>query len=143
MATSDTKRKKYEGNLPHSENPFARPSPEQWLREGVTQMRRPDIILVRDQSNRWPGRNEGWDGKSVTDNLLRLIEVKFPGDSLSKEQERDYKQIATEERFSVFHVADNRRREERESARQAQTSLLATYEKNMAHYRYQRNHFRR
>lgn len=24
MATSDTKRKKYEGNLPHSENPFAR-----------------------------------------------------------------------------------------------------------------------
>ncbi|EKT0592096.1 VRR-NUC domain-containing protein [Morganella morganii] len=129
MATSDTKRKKYEGNLPHSENPFARPSPEQWLREGVTQMRRPDIILVRDQSNRWPGRNEGWDGKRVTDNLLRLIEVKFPGDRLSEEQARDYQLIATEERFSVFHVEDNRRRKERESARQAQAGLLATYEK--------------
>ncbi|WP_241744813.1 VRR-NUC domain-containing protein [Morganella morganii] len=91
-------------------------------------MRRPDIILVRDQSNRWPGRNEGWDGKRVTDNLLRLIEVKFSGDRLSEEQ-HGLSADCYRRAFSVFHVEDNRRRKEREKCPSGTGWLLATYEK--------------
>lgn len=134
MSTSDTKRKKYEGNLPHSENPFAKPTGTQWKEKNVKRMRRPDIILVSDEENRWPGRGENWEGKCA-DNLLRLIEVKFPGDFLNEGQEKDYKLISTPKRFSVFHVTDNRRRtrKETESARQAQAHLIAEYEKRTGH----------
>ncbi|WP_339959414.1 hypothetical protein [Photorhabdus hainanensis] len=44
-----------------------------------------------------------------------LIEVKFPGDSLSKGQETDYIQIATEKRFGVMRVDDSRTEEQKQS----------------------------
>ncbi|MEM8130916.1 VRR-NUC domain-containing protein [Morganella morganii subsp. sibonii] len=136
MATSQAKLndEEYKGNLPHSENPFAMPTAGQWATKGVSGRRRPDIILVREQDNRWPGRGENWEGP-CTDNLHRLIEVKFPGDRLSRDQEKDYKLISTEERFSVLHVEENRRsrRKEREKAWEAQERLLAEYRKKTGH----------
>lgn len=135
MATSTDKRKKYGNDLPHSSNPFAMPPSGQWVPKGVTGRRRPDIILVKNETNRWPGRGENWEGKVCTDNLHRLIEVKFPGDRLSREQEKDYKLISTPARFSVFHVEENRRsrRKEREKAWEAQEHLLAGYREKTGH----------
>ncbi|HDF2328963.1 TPA: VRR-NUC domain-containing protein [Morganella morganii] len=135
MSTSVEKRKKYGNDIPHSENPFARPTAEQWITKNVKRIRRPDIILVNEETNRWPGRGENWDGKVCTDNLLRLIEVKFPGDFLKKRQESDYKLISTSARFSVLHVEENRRsrRKEREKAWEAQEHLLAEYRKKTGH----------
>ncbi|MEM8325682.1 VRR-NUC domain-containing protein, partial [Morganella morganii] len=135
MSTSAEKRKKYGDDIPHSENPFARPTAEQWITKNVKRIRRPDIILVNEATNRWPGRGENWDGKACTDNLLRLIEVKFPGDFLKKRQESDYKLISTPARFSVFHVEENgrSRRKEREKAWEAQERLLAEYRRKTGH----------
>ncbi|MBW5407204.1 VRR-NUC domain-containing protein [Morganella morganii] len=135
MSTSAEKREKYGDDIPHSENPFARPTAEQWITKNVKRIRRPDIILVNEETNRWPGRGENWDGKACTDNLLRLIEVKFPGDFLKKRQESDYKLISTPARFSVFHVEENRRsrRKEREKAWEAQERLLAEYRRKTGH----------
>ncbi|WP_205514779.1 VRR-NUC domain-containing protein, partial [Morganella morganii] len=79
LATSADKRNKYGNDLPHSSNPFAMPPSGQWVPKGVTGRRRPDIILVKNETNRWPGRGENWEGPCI-DNLHRLIEVKFPGD---------------------------------------------------------------
>ncbi|MFC0179754.1 VRR-NUC domain-containing protein, partial [Thorsellia kenyensis] len=60
-------------------------------------------------SLRWPGR-AGMDYNDVDhgDNLKMLIEVKFPGDKLSDGQEEDYTLIATDKRFGVLRVEDNR-----------------------------------
>ncbi|HHN8407889.1 TPA: VRR-NUC domain-containing protein [Morganella morganii] len=134
LATSADKRNKYGNDLPHSSNPFAMPPSGQWVPKGVTGRRRPDIILVKNETNRWPGRGENWEGPCI-DNLHRLIEVKFPGDRLSREQEKDYKLISTPKRFSVFHVEENRRsrRKEREKAWEAQERLLAEYGKKTRH----------
>ncbi|TDB45112.1 VRR-NUC domain-containing protein, partial [Photorhabdus luminescens] len=77
--------------------------------------RRPDIILVKDEALRWPGRNATYfDGSVHPDNLKMLIEVKFPGDSLNKGQETDYIQIATEDRFGVMRIIDNRTEEQKQ-----------------------------
>lgn len=134
LATSADKRNKYGNDLPHSSNPFAMPPSGQWVLKGVTGRRRPDIILVKKETNRWPGRGENWEGPCI-DNLHRLIEVKFPGDFLNEGQEYDYKLISTEDRFSVLHVEENRRsrRKEREKAWEAQEHLLAEYEKKTGH----------
>ncbi|HHN8373378.1 TPA: VRR-NUC domain-containing protein [Morganella morganii] len=134
LATSADKRNKYGNDLPHSSNPFAMPPSGQWVLKGITGRRRPDIILVKKETNRWPGRGENWEGPCI-DNLHRLIEVKFPGDFLNEGQEYDYKLISTEDRFSVLHVEENRRsrRKEREKAWEAQEHLLAEYEKKTGH----------
>ncbi|NHB86374.1 VRR-NUC domain-containing protein [Photorhabdus tasmaniensis] len=115
LATSQISKQRYGDNLPQSSNPFARPSAEDAEKFGIVGIRRPDIILVKDEALRWPGRNATYfDGSVHPDNLKMLIEVKFPGDSLSKGQEIDYIQIATEDRFGVMRIIDNRTEEQKQ-----------------------------
>uniref|UniRef100_UPI0036DBCFCE VRR-NUC domain-containing protein n=1 Tax=Photorhabdus sp. RM322S TaxID=3342825 RepID=UPI0036DBCFCE len=115
LATSQDSKQRYGDNLPQSSNPFARPSADDAEKFGVKRIRRPDIILVKDEVLRWPGRNATYfDGSVHPDNLKMLIEVKFPGDYLGKGQETDYIQIATEKRFGVMRVDDNRTEEQKQ-----------------------------
>ncbi|NHB89381.1 VRR-NUC domain-containing protein [Photorhabdus tasmaniensis] len=115
LATSQISKQRYGDNLPQSSNPFARPSAVDAEKFGVVGIRRPDIILVKDEALRWPGRNATYfDGSVHPDNLKMLIEVKFPGDELSDGQEKDYIQIATRDRFGVMRVIDNRTEEQKQ-----------------------------
>ncbi|WP_445496457.1 VRR-NUC domain-containing protein [Photorhabdus sp. SF281] len=115
LATSQVSKQRYGDNLPQSSNPFARPSADDMEKFGVVGIRRPDIILVKEDALRWPGRNATYfDGSVHPDNLKMLIEVKFPGDDLSDEQEQDYMLIATEKRFGVMRVMDNRTEEQKQ-----------------------------
>ncbi|PQQ22886.1 VRR-NUC domain-containing protein [Photorhabdus luminescens] len=115
LATSQDSKQRYGDNLPQSSNPFARPSADDVEKFGVKRIRRPDIILVKEEALRWPGRNATYfDGSVHPDNLKMLIEVKFPGDVLSDNQERDYIQIATEKRFGVMRVDDSRTEEQKQ-----------------------------
>lgn len=69
-------------------------------------LRRPDVIIVKDRSIRWPGQ-AGTDHQTIShpDNLERLVEVKFPGDKLYPDQERAYLLIAGgRRRFSVLEI---------------------------------------
>ena len=54
-------------------------------------LRRPDVIIVKNRGQRWPGQ-AGPDHHGVMhpDNLERVVEVKFPGDSLLPEQRAAY-----------------------------------------------------
>ncbi|WP_231398283.1 VRR-NUC domain-containing protein [Photorhabdus temperata] len=115
LATSQNSKQRYGDNLPQSSNPFARPSANDMEKFGVLRIRRPDIILVKDEALRWPGRNAAYfDGSVHPDNLKMLIEVKFPGDDLTQAQQADYIQIATEDRFGVMRVTDNRTEEQKQ-----------------------------
>ncbi|WP_228940593.1 VRR-NUC domain-containing protein [Photorhabdus thracensis] len=115
LATSQISKQRYGDNLPQSSNPFARPSAEDAEKFEVVGIRRPDIILVKDEAIRWPGRNATYfDGSVHSDNLKMLIEVKFPGDELSDNQEQDYIQIATRSRFGVMRVDDSRTEEQKQ-----------------------------
>jgi hypothetical protein len=86
-------------NRRHSHNPFGQVIPG-------AQRRRPDIIIVKDKNIRWPGRAATYPtGEAYMDNLSRVVEVKFEGDELSKDQDRDYEKIAGgRERFTVLKV---------------------------------------
>ncbi|NRN26899.1 VRR-NUC domain-containing protein [Photorhabdus heterorhabditis] len=115
LATSQDSKQRYSGNLPQSSNPFARPSADDTKKFGVKRIRRPDIILVKDEALRWPGRKATYfDGSVHPDNLKMLIEVKFPGDALTLGQQTDYIQIATEDRFGVMRISDNRTEEQKQ-----------------------------
>ncbi|MCT8345537.1 VRR-NUC domain-containing protein [Photorhabdus kleinii] len=115
LATSQISKQRYGDNLPQSSNPFARPSADDTEKFGVVGIRRPDIILVKDETLRWPGRSATYfDGSVHPDNLKMLIEVKFPGDTLNKGQEIDYIQIATRSRFGVMRIDDNRTEEQKQ-----------------------------
>ncbi|WP_323868146.1 VRR-NUC domain-containing protein [Xenorhabdus szentirmaii] len=94
--------------------PFLSSSPIQdIIKHGITGLRRPDIVLVKNKQLRWPGRDAQYiDGSVHPDNLKVLIEVKFPGDSLTRDQEKDYPLIAGKDRFGLFVVEDNRDSEE-------------------------------
>ncbi|MDE1144506.1 VRR-NUC domain-containing protein [Paraburkholderia tropica] len=89
------------GGRRHSMNPFPK---------GYTKgaLRRPDVIIVHRPEDRWPGRGErDREGGGHMDNLLRLVEIKFPGDVLNEGQERDYLLIAgSKDRMSVLDVSD-------------------------------------
>ena len=83
-------------------------------------LRRPDVIIVKTRSLRWPGR-AGVDhqGAHHPDNLARLVEVKFPGDVLGLAQREAYLDIAGDpNRFSVLEINDCRDDGERERDRQ-------------------------
>jgi hypothetical protein len=71
-------------------------------------LRRPDVIIVRNPVVRWPGRNSAdREGVVHADNLLRLVEIKFPGDDWARGQETAYQQIAGgKNRMSVLDVSD-------------------------------------
>ncbi|MFJ7797757.1 VRR-NUC domain-containing protein [Pseudomonas sp. NPDC096950] len=79
-------------------------------------LRRPDVMIVKSRALRWPGRaGPDHEGVMHPDNLERLVEVKFPNDELSQEQERAYLRIAGgSDRFSVLEISDCRDRDDRE-----------------------------
>lgn len=89
----------------HSLNPFPK-----GFRPGL--LRRPDIIIVRNPADRWPGRSlVDHERTPHTDNSLRLVEVKFPGDAWGRGQEEAYQQIAGapgefKYRMTVIDVSD-------------------------------------
>jgi len=87
----------------HTLNPF----PE----AGKGIYRRPDIIIVKNKQDRWPGL-AGPDNEGImhADNLERLVEVKFPEDSFGDEQYRDYMLIVgmDRERFTILEIHDCR-----------------------------------
>ncbi len=79
--------------------------------------RRPDIIIVKDKENRWPGlAGDDAEGQRHGDNLARLVEVKFPGDKLTEEQYKDYMLIVgglgNEERMTILEIHDCRSQEQ-------------------------------
>lgn len=75
-------------------------------------LRRPDAIIVRTAPDRWPGRSPiDHQGNSHVDNSLRLVEVKFPGDTWGTGQEDAYRKIAGARgeytrRMTVIDVSD-------------------------------------
>lgn len=83
-------------------------------------LRRPDVIIVKSRSIRWPGQaGSDHQGAAHPNNLERLVEVKFPGDKLYPEQERAYLLIAGGRgRFSVLEINDCRDDDDRERDRQ-------------------------
>ncbi|MFM0596506.1 MULTISPECIES: VRR-NUC domain-containing protein [Paraburkholderia] len=86
----------------HSLNPFP-----PGMKPGF--LRRPDLIIVKNPADRWPGRgNVDRDGASHRDNMLRLVEVKFPGDKWGEGQEEAYQMIAGDfkNRMAVIDVSD-------------------------------------
>jgi hypothetical protein len=130
LATSEASKEKYKEDLPQSSNPFARPSRENWIKHNVEGIRRPDIILVKEKTKRWPGREATYfDGKFHADNLEMLIEVKFPGDILSEGQDTDYILIATESRFGVLRVEDNRTEKQKEYDKQYNAAFRPSAER--------------
>lgn len=93
----------------HTLNPF----PE----TGKGIYRRPDIIIVKDKQDRWPGlAGPDNEGHMHSDNLARLVEVKFPGDDFKGGQYRDYMQIVGgfghEDRMTILEVHDCRPEEQ-------------------------------
>lgn len=75
-------------NRRHSLNPF----PPGYL---AGQLRRPDIIIVESALVRWPGlATTDHEGITHADNLRRVVELKFPGDTLYDDQRRAYLLIA-------------------------------------------------
>lgn len=89
----------------HSLNPFP-PA------RRVGYVRRPDVIIVKNPADRWPGRSEvDHQGNPHVDNSLRLVEVKFPGDGWGWGQEEAYRKIAGSpgeymRRMTVIDVSD-------------------------------------
>lgn len=83
-------------------------------------LRRPDVIIVKDRALRWPGQaGPDHHGAVHPDNLERVVEVKFPGDQLLTDQEREYVKIAGSfDRFSVLEIYDCRDEGDRERDRQ-------------------------
>ncbi|KVD84445.1 nuclease [Burkholderia sp. ABCPW 14] len=75
-------------------------------------LRRPDVVIVRTPTDRWPGRAlVDHQGHPHVDNSLRLVEVKFPGDSWGSGQERAYQMISGapgeyKYRMTVIDVSD-------------------------------------
>lgn len=75
-------------------------------------LRRPDVIIVRNVADRWPGRSlKDREGNPHVDNSLRLVEVKFPNDTWGAGQEDAYRKIAGKPgeytyRMTVIDVSD-------------------------------------
>lgn len=73
--------------------------------------RRPDVIIVKNKEDRWPGlAGPDTEGNMHSDNLARLVEVKFPGDVLSREQYNEYMQIVgrNRTRMTILEIHDCR-----------------------------------
>ncbi|WP_052370465.1 VRR-NUC domain-containing protein [Chromobacterium haemolyticum] len=102
----------------HTINPFPK-----GLSKGY--LRRPDLIIVKDKETRWPGRAAAdHDGVAHGDNLARVVEIKFPGDYLGKEQLDAYLAIADgRSRFTVLDVRD--RKKEKESAQSSKVPVFS------------------
>ncbi|QMR43059.1 VRR-NUC domain-containing protein [Klebsiella aerogenes] len=89
----------------HTTNPFPVPG------SGI--YRRPDVIIVKNKDDRWPGlAGPDAEGMMHADNLARLVEVKFPKDTLFQDQYNDYMTIVGgpghEERMTILEIHDCR-----------------------------------
>lgn len=99
-------------------------------------LRRPDVIIVKSRTMRWPGQ-AGADHQGVMHpgNLERVVEVKFPGDKLLSEQESAYIEIAgDEDHFSVLEIQDCRDDGDRERDRQYNQAHQPTGQSNPLHW---------
>lgn len=93
----------------HTTNPFPVPG------KGI--YRRPDVIIVKNMNDRWPGlAGPDTEGQMHADNLQRLVEVKFPGDRLEREQYDEYMKIVGgighEECMTILEIYDCRPEEQ-------------------------------
>ncbi|WP_314139884.1 VRR-NUC domain-containing protein [Buttiauxella noackiae] len=91
----------------HTTNPFPVPG------RGI--YRRPDVIIVKNKEDRWPGlAGPDTEGQMHGDNLARLVEVKFPGDSFSEDQYDEYMQIVGDDttRMTILEIHDCRPKEQ-------------------------------
>ncbi|WP_186369906.1 VRR-NUC domain-containing protein, partial [Yersinia aleksiciae] len=73
--------------------------------------RRPDIIIVKDKQDRWPGlAGPDTEGNMHGDNLARLVEVKFPNDELKRGQYEEYMLIVGNNRskMTILEIHDCR-----------------------------------
>ncbi|EPW0457164.1 VRR-NUC domain-containing protein [Escherichia coli] len=87
----------------HTTNPFPVPG------RGI--YRRPDVIIVKNKEDRWPGlAGPDTEGNMHSDNLARLVEVKFPGDRLYEDQYEEYMQIVgrNRTRMTILEIHDCR-----------------------------------
>ncbi|UEP40318.1 VRR-NUC domain-containing protein [Burkholderia sp. B21-005] len=72
-------------------------------------LRRPDVIIVESDAILWPGRGTvDREGGHHVNNMLRLVEVKFPGDNWGLGQEEAYRAISGDfkNRMTVIDVTD-------------------------------------
>lgn len=91
----------------HTTNPFPVPG------KGI--YRCPDVIIVNNQYDRWPGlAGPDPEGHMHVDNLERLVEVKFPGDKLDQEQYEDYMMIVglKKTKMTILEIHDCRPEEQ-------------------------------
>ncbi|WP_321895626.1 VRR-NUC domain-containing protein [Burkholderia cepacia] len=75
----------------------------------VGALRRPDVIIVESEAILWPGRGTvDREGGHHANNMLRLVEVKFPGDNWGPGQEEAYRAISGDfkNRMTVIDVTD-------------------------------------
>ncbi|MCH4242923.1 VRR-NUC domain-containing protein [Acinetobacter gerneri] len=95
--------------------------------------RRPDLIIVKDESRRWPGRTIKAEDSiyelAYKDNLKRLVEMKFPKDSLNQDQEEDYKYISGFKRFSTLWITQDNKRENHENTYEFSQDLVPVFGK--------------
>lgn len=104
----------------HTTNPFPVP--------GKGNYRRPDIIIVKNMNDRWPGlAGPDTEGQMHTDNLERLVEVKFPGDVLEGSQYRDYMIIVGRDRnhMTILEIHDCRTEEQQWSDQVVNVTMKA------------------
>lgn len=81
----------------------------------MSRYRRPDIIIVKDKQDRWPGlAGPDTEGNMYGDNLARLVEVKFPEDSFKGGQYGDYMRIVGRNRskMTILEIHDCRPEEQ-------------------------------
>lgn len=104
----------------HTTNPF----PVQ----GKGIYRRPDVIIVKNMNDRWPGlAGPDAEGQMHADNLERLVEVKFPGDTLNEDQYIDYMQIVgrNRKRMTILEIHDCRSEEQQWSDQVVNVTMKA------------------
>lgn len=114
----------------HTTNPFPVPG------SGI--YRRPDVIIVKDKQDRWPGlAGPDSEGNMHGDNLARLVEVKFPQDELGEGQYREYMQIVGgfghENRMTILEIHDCRP-EEQQWADQVVNVTMKAWQSSGAKY---------
>lgn len=104
----------------HTMNPFPVPG------KGI--YRRPDVIIVKNKQDRWPGlAGPDTEGQMHADNLERLVEVKFPGDDLKYDQYDEYMHIVGEDakRMTILEIHDCRTKEQQWSDQVVNVTMKA------------------
>lgn len=104
----------------HTLNPFPVP--------GKGLYRRPDIIIVKNKEDRWPGlAGLDTEGQMHGDNLARLVEVKFPGDTFGLDQYEEYMLIvgSNSTRMTILEIHDCRPEEQQWSDQVVNVTMKA------------------